>query len=395
MEWIKKYQEASFKGIPFKVQNHNLAGGRRKIIDVFPGRDSVNIQDLGKLNPGFNINAYVIGDDYFTDRNALIDVLNEGSPGVLIHPYFGRITVEVVTFEISETYDEGRLARFSISFVKEGTAKFAQEKIVPSLNVRNIRQRLFSTVNDTFLSVYSLARKPFSAIFAAQETLQVGITTINNAKKLYSNIPAFVHEVNKTLEMVETLITDGAELSTSLLRLITFGLIPESGDEEVSDREARSLFFSLRNTLDDAKLMQYSDKSEDPAGAIDDLIINYTIATLGGLITNINFSSVREARSYVNEIFWIIDILKADPFITEEKYNLFADFKVSLFSTLEEKLGDLARITTVNKSSPLPALVLSYELYGTIDKEQDIIDRNSVEHPGFLPSNTDLEVTIE
>jgi hypothetical protein len=225
--------------------------------------------------------------------------------------------------------------------------------------------------------------------------LQIGITTINNAKKLYSNIPAFVHEVNKTLEMVETLITDGAELSSSLLRLITFGLIPESGDEEVSDREARSLFFSLRNTLDDAKLMQYSDKSEDPAGAIDDLIINYTIATLGGLITNINFSSVREARSYVNEIFWIIDILKADPFITEEKYNLFADFKVSLFSTLEEKLGDLARITTVNKSSSLPALVLSYELYGTIDKEQDIIDRNSVEHPGFLPSNTDLEVTIE
>ncbi|GAG27857.1 unnamed protein product, partial [marine sediment metagenome] len=42
-----------------------------------------------------------------------------------------------------------------------------------------------------------------------------------------------------------------------------------------------------------------------------------------------------------------------------------------------------------------PSLVLAYNKYGDVgnDWEQDILDRNNIiDHPGFVPGNTTLEI---
>jgi prophage DNA circulation protein len=44
----------------------------------------------------------------------------------------------------------------------------------------------------------------------------------------------------------------------------------------------------------------------------------------------------------------------------------------------------LARVVTVERPVAVPALLLSYQLYGSLDKEEDLVQRNRVQHPGFL-----------
>jgi len=44
----------------------------------------------------------------------------------------------------------------------------------------------------------------------------------------------------------------------------------------------------------------------------------------------------------------------------------------------------LARVIHVDRVGALPALLLSFQLYGTTDRETEIIERNNFQHPSFL-----------
>ena len=48
--------------------------------------------------------------------------------------------------------------------------------------------------------------------------------------------------------------------------------------------------------------------------------------------------------------------------------------------------GDLvlASEQTIHLNVDLPSLVVSYQVYGSVEKEQDIVDRNNVQHPAFI-----------
>lgn len=44
----------------------------------------------------------------------------------------------------------------------------------------------------------------------------------------------------------------------------------------------------------------------------------------------------------------------------------------------------LARVVTVTRRTAIPSLLLTYQLYGSVDLEADVLARNGVSHPGVL-----------
>jgi len=113
------------------------------------------------------------------------------------------------------------------------------------------------------------------------------------------------------------------------------------------------------------------------------------------LITDLDsYDQGAEMRSLLDE--------RLDELITEaaddnqdDAMEALETFRASMIKAMNQKGANLARI--VNYPSPatvVSALSLSYALYGVIDREQEIIDRNfpTIEHPGFLPKGETLEV---
>ena len=49
-----------------------------------------------------------------------------------------------------------------------------------------------------------------------------------------------------------------------------------------------------------------------------------------------------------------------------------------------------ASVITVTRRVAIPSLLLTYQLYGDVDQEADVIARNNVRHPGFIAG--DLKV---
>ena len=112
--WRGRLIDASFRGVPFKVRSHEAPLGRRNEVHQYPGRDDPFVEDLGQEAGVWSFEAFVIGPDYFADRDRLVVALNKKGPGELVHPYLGRKTAAVTDAAVSESFDEGGLARFRL-----------------------------------------------------------------------------------------------------------------------------------------------------------------------------------------------------------------------------------------------------------------------------------------
>ena len=118
-------KKASFRNAFFFVADSDAGFGRRNIIHQFPNNNRPFIEDLGRNVNTFLIKGYVIGNsdndqNYFTERNALIQALAEEGSGQLYHPFLGVWTVSLIEeVRMRETFREGGIARFDMNFIED------------------------------------------------------------------------------------------------------------------------------------------------------------------------------------------------------------------------------------------------------------------------------------
>ena len=118
MPWQDHLLEASFRGAAFLYSAHDSdPSGRRVHTHEFPGRDHPVPEDLGLRTRVYRFAAYVLGDDYHRQRDALIDACGRRGPGTLVHPYLGILRAACTECGVSESVEEGRMARFRLGFV--------------------------------------------------------------------------------------------------------------------------------------------------------------------------------------------------------------------------------------------------------------------------------------
>ncbi len=125
MTWKDRLQDASFRGVPFKVEEESAGTGRRVETHEYPNRDKPYTEDLGKVTFRPSITAYVVGDDCFDQRDRLIEALNKPGPGTLVHPTYGELKVCVDgEVRVSTSKSEGRIVRFDLKFVEAGELSY-------------------------------------------------------------------------------------------------------------------------------------------------------------------------------------------------------------------------------------------------------------------------------
>jgi prophage DNA circulation protein len=111
--------KGSFRGVEFFVNNVESTIGRRTVVHEFPGRNLPMVEDLGLMARRFSLDCYVLGEDYFDQRDALVREFELGGTGPLVHPYWGTMTVAVTGgVRIRETTAEGGMARISVNVVR-------------------------------------------------------------------------------------------------------------------------------------------------------------------------------------------------------------------------------------------------------------------------------------
>ena len=124
MAWFDQLTTASFRGVAFQVDTIDVTAGDNTVLREYPFQDLPTVFRMGEGVEEIKFSAYVIGDDYIEQREALRAVLT--GEGVLIHPTAGAIRVYVVgKFTIKESPTaEGGMARFELTFVRAEARRY-------------------------------------------------------------------------------------------------------------------------------------------------------------------------------------------------------------------------------------------------------------------------------
>lgn len=118
--WWQQLQPGSWRGRGFVMDAAENTAGRRVALHEYPYRDTVWAEDLGRLPRRFAFQAFLVGDDVYQQRNAMITACEQSGPGTLVHPTLGTVQCTLLDFTTTDRRERGRMVEIAFQFVVTG-----------------------------------------------------------------------------------------------------------------------------------------------------------------------------------------------------------------------------------------------------------------------------------
>ena len=80
---------------------------------------------------------------------------------------------------------------------------------------------------------------------------------------------------------------------------------------------------------------------------------------------------------------------------SDNVFVALSDLKTAVINDINTRALDLSKLVAYTPKSTLPAVVLAYRLYGDANRDEEIVTRNSIAHPGFVIGGRTLEVLTD
>ncbi|MDP1655718.1 MAG: DNA circularization N-terminal domain-containing protein [Hylemonella sp.] len=397
MSWFDELQQATFRGIPFSVEGAESSYGRRAVVHEYPLRDRPFVEDLGRKARTFTLEAYVWGPFYMQARDALMSALEQGGSGRLVHPYLGERTVTVTDFKKRESTSEGGMVRFTINCVEAGDLAFPSVQDDTARQVDQAADNALLEAQARFAAVFIIDALPEFVAAAAQGRLGAAIDLIQKVSASLPTLPGIAATFGPQLlgvrSELSSLMQGPSALGGALVGLVSglSGLLSLPSD-------ALTMLRGLFTFGDTTVAVPATTPSRVQQGinqaAIHSLIQQAAVIEATRSSSQMTFGGYTDAIAVRDELATRLDTL-AETTPSDTVYQSLVTLRTAMIRDITARGADLARTVTVQPQATQPALVLAYALYEDASRDADIIARNNVRHPGFVPGGRTLEVLAD
>ncbi len=227
----KTFHKASYKSATFHIESADTSVGRRNVVHQYPFKETPYVEDLGGDASEFTISGYVIQNtknkfDYLAEKDALIKALKKSGSGVLVHPFFGRLTVCLQgKARIEESLVNGSgMAKFTMTFVETGANIYPTRTVDPKETINKSGEDYRFRIEDAFATCY--AHDSLSEATIGEATLSMSgamnrvLLSTHSPDTTIVDIKKGMNNVNDIISDMSTYIgeaTDYITLATSLL----------------------------------------------------------------------------------------------------------------------------------------------------------------------------------
>jgi prophage DNA circulation protein len=377
MAWRDRFTAiGSFRGAQFVVRSGDETFGRRVQIHEFPGRDDPQPEDLGLRKKEHSIEVFVSGDHYEDKRDALIEAINKPGPGTLLHPYMGSLNVTITDARKRESTREGGMASFTIGFVITPPV-IAPESIDTQIAVElSVAESLTQSIDD-FGNVFDM-------LGAANDLVQGAIDDVDSVMGAVENV------VTGVTSNITQLITAPFEMGVAVVG--AFNNIRTSLGNPLHALNIYRRLFAAGNELATVPTTTPSRvQQSNSIAAVHRIVQQAAVSSACLMAAEIDYDSLDDAVSLRDELLDAIDAQINAP-MSESLYAAFVDMRVALVRDLRVRGMHLPKLRTHTPLATLPALVIAHQLYGDATREAEIVARNKISHPGFVPAGVPLEV---
>lgn len=383
---------ASFRGVAFFVDTAERGGGRRAVVHEFPLRDDPFVEDLGRRARTFRVDGYVLGDDYLAQRDALLSQLEDVSgPGELVHPYHGVRRAICISVSVRESRSEGGFAAFSIEFAEAPAQALTPTEVkdAPVLVAAAADVAATATVAE-LEDEFDITTLPAFALTSAEDALGEAAAALGQALgpviQGAQELAEFTGRIALITTQLTSLVRAPGDAVTALRAAIT-GLV------DTASAAPEAFFAALLEAagVDMGPEVEATTATRAREAANQTALIAALRRTLAieaaRIAPVVPFQTIDDATAARDQVAAILEAEAATA--GDIAYPALVDLRSELLRAVPGGQA-FARVVTVTRSSPIPSLLLTYQLYGSVDLEADVIGRNAVAHPGFLAG--DLKV---
>lgn len=436
MKWREQLRPASFRGVPFKVESSQQQLGRRAVQTEFPGRDEPFPEDLGRRAWADSLTAYVLGEDHLEQAARLADALNKYGPGELVHPYLGTRLVQIGEVSLSHNTREGGVSTFTIALLEakppstpnekpntdialQQSCEIAEQSLLDEFEeyfgVEGMTQGLvdeLATAYDTAMEAIAPGQDMFAKgqdLWAkGQGYLSVGqgwiakgqswVGRVANITKVFSNPAALAGGLFYGLRDVMGVF---GHVGRSTNKPKSSSAAPAAPSLNVPTTpptpSAQKILDALHNLaaveatrIKPLNLTEARKEQTAMQGALLDLIHSATVISAAQGSSLVEYQDQVQAEQ-VQEVF-ITAIERAQERASDTVYQHLEQVRVDLIKDLGSRGAGLPSVTRLTPAHTLPALVQAYQIYGDSRREEQLVARNRICHPGFVPAGEPLEI---
>lgn len=392
MGWTRGYISGSFRGVPFRTDRSSHLGGRRLVEHVFPERDDAYFEDLGRVNHRFNLNLYVIGDDYFKERNDLISALDEPGSGILIHPYRGNLLVKVDSWDVTEETMEGRMARINATFVLDKEIFLTIVGPNPIDKLQQAKANYFDRALTALAKVYSIVSRPTAILQDAVNIGNQALNVVEASKKITGVYREYQDRIDALRGQMLELAQDIEVLGRDFIGAIDFGTDPfdplvaaVSGGDTAKDQ-----YSELRQIVDlqTQVLTSFPSLADGeayyPGTEIQKFVARVAVGSRAGLVGAMTINSTADADEILSEVGSQVEAIEEDPNVDDELFAASRDMRAAVSDVLRDRRLTLDQLVSEDLVEFEPSLVTAWRKYKAVDRESDVVAYNQVLHPGFV-----------
>lgn len=406
--YIQQLRRASFRGLLFELPAEGNKFGRSVITDEYPGRDTPSHEDMGNGVESFTVTARIGGDDFLRRSEDFKAALLQAGPGTLIHPYYGEIQVIVKNAQRGYTQDAIGVDVFTIEFEKYGDAVYPVAASDTLAGLALSKDNMLSALRGDFLGRFVTESLPdFVGADALKQargwvsTLEgsmasgglltfltggmpswtsIGLGVVDDAFALFDRVSALVKPIK--LPVVGSKKTSTPQSATAVIRSLD-GVAATTAPQvtgvatstlPVRQQNAVALEGLFRGTAAAAMAdcAQYADyESKEEALAVRALA----------------YDSISSLRDLYGRTGW------------DDSWRAAGQVMAAIHRDINERIGRLPQTVRVKSAGVASSLAIAQRIYGDdpaviFDRADDIVRRNRVRHPGFIPAER-LEVLID
>lgn len=392
MSWKDQLRTPSFRGIRFNMFSADHAGGRATNTHTFIDRSKPYTEDLGRTPRSYSLDAFVSGFDYFRQRDRLIEALETPGPGILIHPYYGEMRVNVASFRVIENAIDGNMVRFSLEFIEAGALVYPSVQAGRSSLLSDLRARIFENATVQFLRNFSVAGYPQYVIDEAQARILELATLVEENT---SFVTAEADKISDLAASITDLRNDANLLVNQPALLVarmsnSLSLLSDSVFSRVESFESyQGMLEYGANTPQALEITASRIKQNENNLAFENFVKSISVFFATSAASSIDFDSVESASVAAQYLFGEIDALSET--VDDSMFNDLQSLRAFVSLQVPSEDARLPRIFEFVNEQTLPAVVLSYELFGDTKSEADLIARNGVRDPNFMPGGQALK----
>lgn len=396
---------ASFRGIPFLIKGAETPFGAKTVDHDYPNSDLRYTENLGKNPKVFSVTGILSGPLYIINRDALIDALDDGSIGILIHPFYGIQEVVAKPGLAKEAITELGMVTLEMVFsVSVRPTNPAASSSIESQMISKVEEldseikksltNIFK-ISSSFPNNFSFAQAKFNNVNAEFDGFKKLFGSSANFNDLSAQQKSFTDSLPTNLRAPSDMATslsdlfgvannasdDPKETASAFTQLFEFGkadnFIPKTNRQDVE----KSNNNSVTNYAFNAYTLLYAYLNYSQASFDDDVELEAVAAKLELQYQKIINGTVTDAQP-LN----VIDVLSSDTLDRLEAARNLARQK------FDDDAINVAKITQIAVNE-MPASIISYLYYETTDETDQIIALNDLKNISFVSGTLNVRTS--